>query len=372
MRKLGLFLPIGALLIGLNLFEDPANLFRGQGYEQEIAEILLRGENVANVDDYDDRLVQRDFITGLREARQIVVFGSSRSMKVGSYLFPDQSFFNHGVSGATLEDYIAILELYHKRGLKPAVIILGLDPWILNANNNQVRWKSIRSDYAAGANRLGFEVHTDWEDSIGISDKFVQVVSPSYFQASFAKFQARLSSAIADDDCYATPESLAEVMVKLHDGSLSYGNAFRNRTPDQVREDALAYARHVPVYSLGKFHGLDPALRDQFERFVALLLQENIQCVFFLPPYHPDTYRRIAAAEEYKIITEAQRYFEEFAARHQIDVVGSYNPLDCACGAGEFYDAMHPRESCLSKIFANRRPHPESVPSPLDPNAVRQ
>jgi hypothetical protein len=65
------------------------------------------------------------------------------------------TFFNHGVSGATIEDDIAILELYLENGPAPRTIIIDVDPWILNANNRQMSWMTLKGEYENGTRRIG-------------------------------------------------------------------------------------------------------------------------------------------------------------------------------------------------------------------------
>ena len=108
-------------------------------FEKGIADILLSGHNVANIGNYDERLLQKDIIQNDQRQIDIIVLGSSRSMQINSQtindIFQDQIFFNHAVSGASVEDYIAILDLYLEKNALPSTIIIGVDPWILNSNN---------------------------------------------------------------------------------------------------------------------------------------------------------------------------------------------------------------------------------------------
>jgi hypothetical protein len=53
---------------------------------------------------------------------------------------------NLSVSGATIEDQIAIAEMALEK-FYPKTIYLSADPWIFNLNANQRRWKSLKKDY---------------------------------------------------------------------------------------------------------------------------------------------------------------------------------------------------------------------------------
>ena len=83
------------------------------------------------------------YIELLQKPKDVIVLGSSRSMQIGKQLFDGFDFFNNAVSGGSLEDHLAIYAMYRQHDLLPGTVILGLDPWIFNANNGQTRWHSI-------------------------------------------------------------------------------------------------------------------------------------------------------------------------------------------------------------------------------------
>ncbi|MDR3564212.1 MAG: hypothetical protein P4N59_22635 [Negativicutes bacterium] len=142
---------------------DPAHVFDAK-YAKDIADILLREKNAANVANYDDRRFQRYFIQNNKAGKDIIVFGSSRSLQIDNSIFPGHSFFNHSVFGASLEDHIAIYQLYREQNRLPRTIIIGVDPWILNRTNNQTRWLPLKNEYQDGIRALGLSNYNLIED----------------------------------------------------------------------------------------------------------------------------------------------------------------------------------------------------------------
>src|SRR5437763_402947 len=63
-RKLLFLLPIPVTVVLLNYQCDPANLFSQGTYERGVAAIVLDGKHVANVANYDERLMLRHFVVG--------------------------------------------------------------------------------------------------------------------------------------------------------------------------------------------------------------------------------------------------------------------------------------------------------------------
>ena len=53
-----IIVPIGLLVVMVNYFVDPANIFSGTAYVSGISDILVKGHNVDNVSNYDERALQ--------------------------------------------------------------------------------------------------------------------------------------------------------------------------------------------------------------------------------------------------------------------------------------------------------------------------
>jgi hypothetical protein len=353
--RLIIFLSIVVFLVLVNFWVDPGQMFRGEEYEAGIASILLSGMNVANLAEYDGRLVQKFYIQGLSSRKDIVVLGSSRSCVIGSEMFPGRTFFNNWVSGATIEDYLAIYEMYREKGILPSRIILGLDPWVLNRNHEEIRWKVLWEYYAAASRRIVKSVPA-YERSL-IPNKYFALLSPAYFQRSFwVLLRTALSrSALATGNYYATHEKELDVSVRFSDGSNRYDRKGRDLSVTEVNRAAEAYVDRGSVYGLERFYSLDGEYRETLERFLALLRKDGVEPMMFLPPYHPYVYHALTSSAQYRVIMEVQRYFENLAKETGVKLVGSYNPTDLALGEEEFFDGAHPRPSALEKLFRSLR-----------------
>lgn len=358
-KNISVFLPFALLLVSVNYFVDPAQIFNRNHYEQGVAEILLKGSNVANVSNRDERFLQKHYIAGLQKKKDIIVLGSSRSLQIRSASFPGKSFFNHGVSGASLEDDMAIFEMYLEKNIEPKVIILELDPWLLNKNSGQERWKSIGDYYERFASRIGIDNKFSnpffiWRDSGFFRiKKYLQIFSLSYFQSSVLYLQTQ--QAMADKDkkgkYYATDLTELNVTVVLSDGSYSYEKKYRELSVSEALIAAKDDTTRETVYSLGQFYELDGRLKLKFEKFLHYLLGRDIKVIFFLPPYHPYVYDYLANSPKYNIILEAEKYFRNKALENNITIISSYNPKDCGFGEADFYDGMHLKRGAVARLL---------------------
>ena len=345
--KFAFFLPVLILFLSVNYWVDPANRFSGGKYERGLAELVLAGKHAANVTDYDERVFEKFYIAGTTHKKDLIVLGSSRTLPIGaaSGLFRDKNYFNNSVSGASLEDLMAIYSLWRQKGLLPSAIVLGLDPWMLNRNSGQARWRSLQADYDAIEEVL-------WPGSVKPArrsrfprDKLLTLFSISYFQAGWPRI-------LSNDRYYPTTDLSDEHSVKLADGSLLYDKDRREIGPEAVRREAIHLAREEPVYSLGDFSELDADAIRNLEAFLGLMKSDGVKVVIYLPPYHPVAYQLLVRSSQYKIIEDAQKYYRRLAKSMGIRVLGSYDPIESDANGDDFQDGMHIKPSGIRKILS--------------------
>jgi len=339
---------IGLLSVAtLNYTIDPAYLYSGDEYAMGIANYLLSGYNVTNItkSNYNDRLMKKVFISGISQSKEVIVLGSSRSLQLRSTIFPGKSFFNNGVAGATFEDYLALYELYISQNKIPSIVVLGLDPWVLNKNNGQLRWIFLKEEYLAMAKSLSLSVTTGKSLENSFLPKIKELFSLPYTKESIDEIFTRRR------EYYPAEESDFKSLTMLSDGTYFYSAAFRASSVEQVEETAIEYAKTKPVYSLGDFTELDNTLINSLVTFIEYLKKNDITVIFFLPPYHPTTYKILSESPEYSIIVDAEKCFRDIASTRGIQVAGGYNPEDSSSQKEDFYDGMHPKETSIMKCF---------------------
>jgi hypothetical protein len=333
-------LPIVAMMC-VNYFIDPANLFR-HGVEERMAARLLLGQAVPYVLNYDERLVQQSYVQKVRKSADVIVFGSSRVMQVRSAMFPGRSMFNHAVSGATIEDFIAIAGAYDRRGLLPRQVVFECDPWLFNAHNGQQRWRSIADDVDYMSRRLGLAV--GWAPLVSrrTAGKYFQAVSPAYFQEALRHIGATRSEQLSER---------GDTQLLLADGSILYPTAFRQRTPGEASADARR-ALAGPIYSLNEFDALDPQAIRALDALVDYYQQAKVKVSIVLIPYHPIVFSALQSQEQYQLVSASEGYFRELAASRHLPLAGSYDPVLSGCDETDFFDGMHPNDRCAGRIIA--------------------
>lgn len=358
-RRFWLFLLVVGLLLGgsaaISIVADPG-LYDGNAYENGVVEILLSGQNVGNIKNYDERLLQKMLIE--RDRRQVgtIVLGSSRAMQIHNStairnLGGDGVFLNHAVSGATLEDCIAIVELYHQRDTYPGTVIIGVDPWILNANNSQTRWRALEPEYRAGLARFGLSPvvarQSVTERGVAVARASVSLLSRDVVVRSLDDLLHRRTG------YYATNREALDVAVKLSDGSRYYQAETRERTIEEIDAEARPYAEGKLILGLGRFTTVDEGLKQQYFAMIRYLESRNVTVVFFLAPYHPIVYDEITSDPQYANVQEVESLIHGFARAENITVVGSYDPYRLNMTSRDFFDDSHPDREAVDSLFAS-------------------
>jgi hypothetical protein len=357
--KLFLLSPIVIGVTLINFCVDPAHLFHAYAhkpyeYEKKIADILLKGNNVTNISDYNERVVQKDYIEGQKDIKDVVVIGSSRSMAIRSRLFPEKLFMNNSVSGAMIQDYLGIYELYRKEGRVPKEIVLGVDPWIFNKNYSESRWKALEKEYKELLSVLNAsELKMNYKINDFISDNILELFSLSYFQTAWSKLRSKNIEESENfvEEPLATKETFNEKATILVDGSRVYDKLSREKSAHEVAILAESSVTQKTSYGFDSFYEIDHRMRVNFEKFVALLKKDGVKVTLYLPPYHFRSYEVMDKTPKYKMVKDVEQYLKNFARDNDIKLVGSYDPKHLHVNEDEFLDGMHLKDTAVNKIF---------------------
>ncbi len=364
--RLLLLAPLGLLLVGVNYAVDPANLFSGGAYERGVAALLAQGQNVTNLRNFDERLLQKFSLQALPQRPPVLVLGSSRTMLIGENLFPKGTLHNGAVSGGVLEDMLAVYELYTARGWYPDTLILGIDPWMFNANHGQERWKTLAPEALRMRRILGAEAAgaAEGEGLGGLVQtgstvaKLGELVSLSYFQEAIKTLR---DPSKRPTEYRATASPVNDEFTKHPDNSIAYDRKFREQGSEEL---AKAYIASKPVYSLGTFTGLAADPRETLAKLVAHARQHGAVVQIFLAPYHPTVWSFVAARPEYQYAARAETWCREFAAAQNLTVLGSFDPVPFGLTGADFYDGMHCKPAVVERLLRGGSATPAPAANP--------
>lgn len=363
--KLSLFIPFAFLVVFTNYFGDPSNVF--SDIEFDMARLLLNRHNIS-VQNFNDRLLQKHYIFNRSHPPEVVVIGSSRTMVADSSLFPGRTFFNHSMGTATLEDFMAITELYVLKGQMPETIVLGVDPWLFKAFNGYTRWKALSEYYALYQNAAESSERLDrlkytWNHVCSKIDFYTMMVSLNYFQASYKHYLNMLYlGETGRTRLYDTElNSSRRCNIQKWDGCVVWDHGTNHRNP----QESTYYAEYIVDQQIAEFRdGFNIANKSltEFERLVDFLADKDAHVIFWLPPYHPRLYDKIAQNPRWKPIQDIQAKITDMAHRKGIPVYGSFNPGDMNLSPDDFFDGHHMKNErglfVMKQQFSSRANEP--------------
>jgi peptidoglycan/LPS O-acetylase OafA/YrhL len=258
-----------------------------------------------------------------------IAIGSSRIMQASSK-GTGLDLLNLSVSGASLEDMIAIWELSSSK-FNPSYVLLGADPWIFNRNSGQSRWISLSAEYSAAISKLGFS--NDIKPPLNESSSSLNTIAVKFYDS------VNRSKIGAVDDL----PSIADKIRK--DGSRVYNLAYANKSLDEVERGATSFIS----YGMSNYQ-YSNEIRAVLERFVAKIKTQNRRVVFVLSPYHPKLFE-LMRLQDRKFL-EIESIFRGIAESNGMQLIGSYDPSKVGCSSEDFYDGMHPKDKCMNMVFA--------------------
>jgi hypothetical protein len=336
--KLLFLLPIPMILAGVNYYSDPAHIFDSKTYLENAVSYLHAGKNVANLVNYDDRLFQKMYIEQMERSKEIVVLGSSRCMQISKNLFPNNSFHNFSVSGSDIEDMLTIFNLLDKHDKLPKKIILGIDPWVLNGNYKDSRWKSLAPEYNSMLNKFDnskYNINLDVEQAKYLKFRLSELFSFVYFQASINNI---------NENYFPTNEEKLDNYVLRKDGSF-YEYGYSKRKQDEINKLATEFDYN----SSDNFTELDSRKKELLQDLLKYLKQKGIEILVFIPPFHPITFNNIIS--KIPMYYETTSYINDLSDKLAFKVIGNNNPGDFELLDSDFYDGMHMTQGALEKKF---------------------
>ncbi len=329
-------LPVLVILLLVNYFGDAARLF-DKYYEKKMAKILASGQYITNIENYDDRLFQKELISNKNIQPNLVIIGSSRTMLINSDLFSGSSLFNNSVRGASFEDIVSIYQLYKENNKLPQKIIIGIDPWTFNENNGLKRYQSI-ADYYYRFQNLENQENTFYF-------KYKELFSFSYFQSSIKKISPFIAGKTQPQE---STEKYNDTKTKLTDGSLVFGEKYRNASSKEI-ENKIKFYLAGGIYSIENFNVISVRIWNEFENLIADMKNNDIEIEFILVPYPPLVYDKIQ--KNYPMVLKTEKIIKDFALSNNIKLYGSFNPVLLGLDETFFYDGMHCKETGIKKIM---------------------
>jgi hypothetical protein len=329
---------------------DPAKIYHSNdelgsspfGYS---AKLLKSKYGLLKNQSFNERDVKQSLARQVTDA-DCAVIGSSTIMQVSS-LVEDQIFkgicksvINLGVSGASLEDHLALSYELLQNGKSPKTIIFGIDPWVINFQKD-LRWGRYKQSYFAMKEIIERDKEIDNSERFEAFKYITNLLSLDYFIRSL-RLIGQDKKAIVEAPKFDYRRGIADPVL-LPDGSLIYSEKFvneRNGTDTPIGGTNYAFEDGSQIS--------EPAF-ILYGKLLNYLIKEGRKLIIVFPPYQQNVWKS-SDSVVVRALIEVEPRIKQLGEELNIPVLGSYNPDYVGCNSDEFYDQMHSKHSCLSKI----------------------
>lgn len=340
-----------AVMIATNYYADPTFQFSRQAnFEKKLVATLKNTEQTFAPFNYNERSVQKQLMAQFNIHPDILILGSSRSMAINQHTFK-QPIYNASVTYGSLQDEMAFYYLFQKKWGAPKTVIICLDPWLLDKNNEREHWKlALADEYAAATRLYGSAEKMSWLDKANqhISSHMMllsQLLNIGNFKTSINSLLT--SRKTTHELCPDYPECTP----LFNNGTRMQSNTQENTLAATADERAIDGVRTAVNLYLN-FPALDANYKNHFEHFINYLTAQNIQVIFYLPPFEPKAYAENKKSPVFDMINVSEQYYIDFATSHHVEIIGSYNPDKLHLAAGDFIDGTHLKTEGIDRVFA--------------------
>ena len=304
-----------------------------------IAAQMAAGKNVEGLEesDYNDRNLLAARLQGMEEAPQVMVLGSSRVYTFDHTMFGTDSFYNAGLSEATVYDLLAVSGILFKQDKLPETVVIGVDAFLFNKSHDNEKWKELESY----ANYMSLTMEGKLSPELAHPRKdtgrdWKKTLSLDYFRYNVTLLPEGKRFAVSYTEDWET-----DGYLKHSDGSVSYQRELREVNPADVEEmTRQAMEEHV-VYRMTDYEEIDKQHFQYFSWLIEDLQQAGVEVILYLPPYSPMMYNYIESEEAFQIALEVEEEVKNLAARKKIALYGSYDPAGCGLAMTDLYDVYH-------------------------------
>lgn len=291
-----------------------------------------------------------------------LILGSSRSIRWGQEETKlNQTITNLSVSTASMEEVAAFYEASLQQSALPKVLILSLDPWMVNENSqgSDADWLE-RSGYFQDFNvRVFGNSANSLQKKMSIKlktlvENFKSLLSAERFFASL-KYVSKFGWNPKNQYQLQNRQDKDETLYAIKsDGALLYPKKYLEQTQIEIDEQAQHYPDKSTDYLFRNFE-----ISEEKLKILTALIQDakskNMQVILISPPFHPISFHRLSNMDMYK---EALNHWQKLLIgfSNQTKVCDFTNPQILACDNSAFSDGMHMKESCIASIFSKCLP----------------
>lgn len=340
------------LLVNLNMdpgkiYEDKYKFFDNSypKVDDIIDKISETGDGLLlDGDMFNDRDLTKSISRNINRS-ECVLFGSSQVQGISlvstikSLKNTCASLLNLSVNGGVIEDYLALSKnIKVNKNNKLKKIIFTIHPWTLNAQRDN-RWYRHKEDYDYILRKITNNNDRIIKKNVYSNLLIKNLFNYQYFKKSINNLRKGKNFSLKYIKNFNKEKFNSPIL--LSDGSII--------TPNM---EYLTFEKDIlsgfADYKIEKNYWFDANIFILIEKYIQNY-GENFQIIFLLSPYHPEVWKvkNLPVVNAMKVV---ENKIYQFANKKGLTVIGSFRPEKIGCNSSEFFDLLHPKKICLSKL----------------------
>ena len=354
-------LPLLCMVAAVNWYVDSYAYLRIT-YDQIGEQMVMNSMNVEGLEesDFNDRNLLLACLKQQKEAKEIIVAGSSRVMNFDHTMFGTDSFYNTALSEATIYDLLAVVGILDRNGQLPDRMIIGVDAFLFNASHNNERFRDLEDYVFYMEEKLedGEYATNRTEDTSGKTSKQGETaqintgrdngkwLSLDYFRYNITLLPEHKRFAVDYIKDWET-----ERYLKHYDGSIAYQRDLREADAKDVEELTRQSIEEGVVYRMTDYKEIDEQSMTLFNDLIDYLQGRGVEVILYLPPYSPIVYNYIESEEAYHITFQIEERITQMASDKHAALYGSYDPVGSGLEMTDLYDIYHVKTEKMMDTF---------------------
>lgn len=333
------------IIISTNFFVDASSTIRPM--HSKMAQLALKGNIVAAPENYNERAYQACIVNEMKRPPETIVIGSSRGMFLGKEITHIEDIYNNCVSGGCVEDYYALLGLYHRKfGKVPKNIIIEVSPWVFYQDNTEDRWKD-NGEYTAAAKDY-FALVNDSSLKSGVRSES-PYLSISYFQYNLEELLKNGTKALEKKEEARISRDENEA-ADYPDGTIRYDGKLERESAERTAN--VKNTKGACTYgSVHLMMEISDEKREYFESLIDYLMREGCDIKLYLQPFSVTQCEYSIDKGENIIFLTVEEYLSKIAEERKIELVGGYDSRKMNLTDEYFIDFMHLDKIGTDKVW---------------------
>lgn len=331
--------PFAIFVLLVNYIVDPANIFNSGDYEEKIVNVLLKKHNAKGLVNFNERIAFEKTIKKLNAMPNTAVIGTSRVLVVQQKHFPLVSFRNLAMSHSTLSDIISQIGVFDSLNKFPQTLYIEIMPFLKGKIEGE-EWLSLHAYHRYMAKKLNLKtVNTiDYPALYFAKRKANALISLDYFQTSLKKFNISAQKKVID----VVDTADMNAYGRYFDGSICYAKNYNQIDTLKVMADARLFIKNEG------YPEMDERKTLIMQQLIKHCQSKNVKVVLLMMPFQIDCYNSLMQNNSLGIL---KNRLINFAKNNQVDLVGTFNPLEARLTRSQFNDPMHSNSSSVSSIL---------------------